>query len=61
MKNWPAYSSGFNPIEHVWVHLKKPYYGYYLSLADDTRLPEVVKPLVKDAIIHCWELIPDSF
>ena len=54
-----AYSF-LNPIEHVWVHLKKLYHKHYQHLAYDTRGPEVLRPLMEEALIHCWELLPDS-
>lgn len=59
LKDWPPYSPDLNPIEYIWVHLKKLYLEYYPHLADDGRRPEVLKLLMEEALIHYWELIPD--
>lgn len=60
LEDWPPYLPDLNPIEHVWVHLKKLYHEYYAHLAEDTRSADKVKPLMEEALIHCWELIPDT-
>jgi len=60
LKDSSPYSPDLNPIEHVWVQLKKLYHEHYSHLAADTRSADKVKPLIEEALIHCWELIPDT-
>lgn len=59
LKDWPPYSPDLNLIEHICFHLEKRDHGYYPHLVDDWRGPGVLKPLMEEACIHCWELIPD--
>lgn len=57
LKDWPPYSPDLNPIEHAWYKLKTHLARYYPHLARLTRSPQVIRPILTDALIHCWELI----
>ena len=59
LEDWPPYLPDLNPIEHFWVYLKKLYHEHYAHLAEDTGSAGKVKPLIEDALIDYWELIPD--
>lgn len=59
LEDWLPYSPDLNPTEHVWVHLKTLYHQHFQHLADDKRGVDVLKPLMEDVLIHCWELIPE--
>ena len=54
---WPPYSLDLNPIEHVWPLLKEKLHDLYPGLSTMKGRPETIKPLLADAIIHCWELL----
>lgn len=59
LEDWPLYSPDLNLVEPIWVHLKKLYHEHYPHLANDTRSSKVIKPLIEEVLIHCWELIPN--
>ena len=49
-----------NPIEYVWIELKKLIHKIYLEFEFMGDTPETVKPKIADAAVHAWELLNNS-
>jgi len=48
----------FEPIEHIWHHLKKLVLEKYPHLEDMGKSEEAIQTL-ENALVHCWDLLPD--
>jgi hypothetical protein len=57
---WPPYSLDMNPIEHVWIELKKYISRYYPELISMGGSPETIKSKIADAAVHAWELLDEG-
>ena len=56
----PAYSPNMNPIEHVWVYIKRQLHKKYLHLLNMPGGPDVVKAALADTLMEIWNGIPES-
>lgn len=57
----PPYSPDLNPIEHVWVELKKRLQQQYPRIADTKGGPPAVKRELARVLPLVWETIPPEF
>jgi len=57
----PLYSPDLNPIEHVWVELKKRLHQQYPRISDTPGEKEVVKKRLAEVLPLVWETIPPEF
>jgi len=55
------YSPDLNPIEHVWVELKKGLHQQYPRIADTPGGKETVKKRLAQVLPLVWETIPEFF
>jgi len=56
----PAYSPDLNPIEYVWVYMKRQLHQRYPNLINMPGSPEVVKGALAGALKEIWYGIPES-
>ena len=57
----PPYSPDSNPIEHVWVELKKRLHQQYPRIGDTPGGKETVKKRLAHVLPLVWETIPEEF
>ena len=57
----PPYSPDLNPIEHVWVELKKQSQQQYPRIGDTPGGKEVVRRRLAHVLPLVWETIPEEF
>ena len=57
----PPYSPDLNPIEHVWVELKKRLHKQYPRIGDIPGGKEVIKKRLAQVLPLVWETIPEEF
>jgi len=57
----PPYSTDLNPIEHVWVELKKRLHPRYPRIGATTGAKEAVKKRLAQVLPLVWETIPKEF
>jgi len=57
----PPYSPDLNPIEHVWVELKKRLHQQYPRISDTPGGKEAVKKKLAEVLPLVWESIPSEF
>lgn len=57
----PPYSPDLNPIEHVWVELKKRLQQQYPGIADTRGGPPAIKRELARILPLVWETIPPEF
>jgi transposase len=58
--DWPPYSLDLNPIEQVWVHLKRKVVELHLELEFVTRKSEVDLEALEKALIEAWNALLTS-
>jgi len=58
---YPSYSPDLNPIEHVWVELKKPLHQQYPRIGNTLGGKEAVKRRLTQVLPLVWETIPEEF
>ena len=56
----PPYSPDLNPIEHVWVYLKRYLHKKYPDIADNPGGPDAVHARLAEVLPEAWEAIPES-
>ena len=57
----PPYSPDLNPIEHVWVELKKRLHQQYPKIGDTPGGKEAIKKRLAQVLPLVWETIPEEF
>jgi transposase len=58
--DWPPYSLDLNPIEQVWVHLKRKVVELHPELEFATGKSEVDLEALEKALIEAWNALPTS-
>ena len=58
---WPPYSPDLNPIEYVWVELKKLVNKLHPELYTMEGPEDVIAEKIKGAVYEAWEQISDGF
>lgn len=61
IEDHPPYSPGLNPIEHVWVELKKRLQQQYLKIGDTRGGKEAVKKRLAEVLPLVWDTTPEEF
>ena len=56
----PPYSSDLNPIEHVWIHLKRYLQAKYPDIANSPGGPDAVHARLAEVLPEVWEVILES-
>ena len=58
--DYPPYSPDLNPIEHVWVELKKQLHQQYPMIGDTAGGKEAVRRRLAHVLPLAWETIPEE-
>ena len=61
LKNISLIPPDLNPIEHVWVELKKCLHEQYPRIGDTLGGKETVKKRLAHVLPLVWETIPEEF
>lgn len=56
----PPYSPDLNPIEHVWVHLKRLLHLRYPDISETKGKPDKVKQRLAEVLPLVWDEIPEE-
>ena len=56
----PPYTLDLNPIEHVWVYLKRYLQAKYPDIANTPVGPDAVRARLAEVLPEAWEAIPVS-
>jgi transposase len=55
--DWPSYSSDLNPIEHLWIHLKRLVYTINPDIDNITGGEDNIRITLFKTLFRVWELI----
>jgi hypothetical protein len=55
--DWPPYSPDLNPIEHLWIHLKRLVYIVNPDIDNITGGEDNIRATLFEALFRAWELI----
>ena len=58
--NHPPYSPDLNPIEHVWVHLKRQLHRKHPDIATTPGGPDRVRARLIEVLPEVWDSLPES-
>jgi transposase len=56
--DWPPFSPDLNPIEHIWVHLKRMVMKMHPEIEFMTGGKEVVAEALGKALQEAWRALP---
>jgi hypothetical protein len=61
VEDWPPYSPDLNPIEHVWVELKRRLHRRYPDIGNTEGGPDKVNARLADVLHEIWVEIPEAY
>jgi transposase len=61
VEDWPPYSPDLNPIEHVWVELKRRLHRRYPDIGNTEGGPDIVNARLPEVLHEIWVEIPEAY
>jgi len=58
--DWPPFSPDLNPIEHIWVHLKRTVMQMHPEIEFMARGKELVAEVLGKALQEAWKALPQE-
>ena len=57
----PPYSPDLNPIEHIWVHMKRILHRMYPDVVNLRGCPQTIQRRLAEILPKVWEEIPEGY